>query len=91
MYILQSIYQGGQVKSATAKELRSRASSILECVRRGDEVVITLRGESIAVMKPVKCAEKQFNPVGFAIWKDRKDIQDVTRWLEERRKERYRR
>ena len=79
------------MKSATAKELRSRASSILECVRKGEEVVITLRGESVAVMKSVKSVEKKFSPVGFGIWKDRKDIQDVTRWLEERRKVRYRR
>ena len=79
------------MKSATAKELRSRASSILQCVRQGDEVVITLRGTSVAVMKPVKSVEKQFSPVGFSIWKDRKDLTDVTRWIEERRKERYRR
>lgn len=79
------------MKSATAKELRSRASAILARVRKGDEVVITMRGESVAVIKPVKFVEKQFSPVGFGIWKERKEMNDVKKWLEARRKERYRR
>lgn len=79
------------MKTATAKELRSRASAIIARVRKGDEVVITMRGVSVAVMKPVKVIEKQFSPVGFGIWKDRKDMKDVKKWLEERRKERYHR
>ncbi len=79
------------MKTATAKELRNRASAILETVRKGDEVIITMRGESIAVLKPFKKNEKQFNPVGFGIWKDRKDLKDVTRWINERRRERYQR
>ncbi|MBU4320317.1 MAG: type II toxin-antitoxin system prevent-host-death family antitoxin [Thermodesulfovibrionales bacterium] len=79
------------MKTATAKELRNRASAILGSVRKGDEVVITLRGKSIAVLKPIGTVEEQFNPVGFGIWKNRKDIKDVSKWLNERRKERYQR
>ena len=79
------------MKTATAKELRSRASAILENVRRGGEVVITMRGKSIAVLKPLEKIEKQFKPVGFGLWKDRKDLKDVSKWLVERRKERYQR
>ena len=45
---------GGRMKTATAKELRVRASSILENVRKGDEVVITMRGRSISIIKPLK-------------------------------------
>lgn len=77
------------MKTATAKELRSRAASILEQVRKGGEVVITMRGESIAVMKPMRGAEKPFNPVGFGIWKGRRDMKDVQQWVDDRRKERY--
>jgi prevent-host-death family protein len=77
------------MKTATAKELRNRASAILERVRKGDEVVITMRGKSIAVMKPVGGTEKPFHPVGFGIWKGRREMTDVKKWLEERRKERY--
>lgn len=77
------------MKTATAKELRSRAAAILERVRKGDEIVITMRGESVAVMKPVHAAEKPFNPVGFGIWKDRKDMKDVKHVLDDLRKERF--
>ncbi len=79
------------MKTATAKELRTRASAILERVRKGDEITITMRGESIAVMKPLKKAKKEFSPVGFGIWKDRKDLKDVQKWLDERRQERFQR
>lgn len=77
------------MKTATAKELRSRASAILSRVRKGDEVIITMRGKSVAVMKPLGEIEKPFSPVGFGIWKDRKEMTDVKKWLDERRKERY--
>jgi len=77
------------MKTATAKELRTHAAAILERIRKGDEVVITMRGKSIAIMKPVSDIEKPFSPVGFGIWKDRKEISDVTKWIDERRKARY--
>jgi prevent-host-death family protein len=79
------------MKTATAKELRIKASSILEEVKKGNEVVITMRGQSIAVIKPLKRVKRLFNPVGFGIWKDRKDIADVQKWIDERRKERFQR
>jgi len=79
------------MKTATAKELRNRASAILERVRKGDEVVITMRGKSIAVMKPLVEVDKPFRPVGFGIWKGRKEMTDVNMWLDEKRKERYQR
>ncbi len=77
------------MKTATAKELRNRASAILARVRKGDEVVITMRGKSIAVMKPINDIKKAFSPVGFGLWKGRKEMTDVKKWLDERRKERY--
>lgn len=79
------------MKTATAKELRNRASSILESVAKGNEVIITMRGKSIAVLKPFKKTEREFIPVGFGIWKDRKDLKDVIKWVDERRKERFQR
>lgn len=77
------------MKTATARELRNRASAILEGVRKGDEVIITMRGKSIAVVKPFKKIEKHFAPVGFGMWKDRKDLRDVQKWVKERRSERF--
>jgi len=77
------------MKTATAKELRNRASAILETVSKGGEVIITKRGKSIAVVKPIENFRKEFNPIGFGIWKDRKDLSDVGEWIKERRKERF--
>ena len=80
------------MKTATAKELRNRAAAILETVSKGNEVVITKRGKSIAVLKPfAENFRKEFSPVGFGLWKDRKDLQDVTGWVDRKRKERFQR
>jgi prevent-host-death family protein len=79
------------IKTATAKELRTHASAILERVRKGDEVVITKRGKSVAIMKPILETEKPFSSAGFGIWKGRKEMSDVTKWVSERRKERHQR
>jgi prevent-host-death family protein len=80
------------MRTATAKELRTRAAAILEKVSKGEEVVITKRGKSIAVLKPFKeNAGKEFSPVGFGMWKDRKDMKDVSGWVEKQRKERFQR
>ncbi|MDO8445401.1 MAG: type II toxin-antitoxin system Phd/YefM family antitoxin [Deltaproteobacteria bacterium] len=77
------------MRTATAKELRNRTSSILENIQKGREITITLRGKSIAVIKPLLKEEREFKPVGFGMWKDRKDMKNVTEWVAERRKERF--
>lgn len=90
-YILICVYLEVLVKTATAKELRSRAAAILEKVRKGEEVVITMRGESIAVMKPVHADERPFKPIGFGMWKDRKDMMNVQEYVDFLRRPRYQR
>ena len=77
------------MKTVTAKELRIRAAAILERVRQGDEVTITTRGKPIAIMKPLRDADRPFNLVGYGMWKDRKEIKEVNSWLDERRSKRY--
>jgi hypothetical protein len=42
-------------------------------------------------MKPMSEIDKPFSSVGFGIWKGRKEMTDVTKWLGERRQERYQR
>lgn len=79
------------MKTATAKDLRIRASEILDCVSKGDEVTITMRGKSIAVLKPLGAPEGHFKPVGFGMWKERKDMRDVKEWVASRRRERFQR
>lgn len=77
------------MKTATAKELRIRTSSILESVRKGEEITITMRGKSIAILKPVRKQENKFKPIGFGLWKNRKDLRDVKGWVNEKRRPRY--
>jgi len=49
-----------------------------------------MKGKSMAVIKPFKKIEKQFTPVGFGMWKDRKDLKDAKKWVDElRSKERF--
>lgn len=80
------------MKTATARDLRYKTSDILKEVRRGGEVTVTLRGKRIAVLCPVEKAErKELNPVGFGMWKDRRDMRNVGRWIEECRRPRIRR
>jgi prevent-host-death family protein len=47
------------VKTATAKDLRQKTAALLDDVRRGQAVVITYRGKSIAVLTPVKKAGRK--------------------------------
>ena len=77
------------MKTVAAKELRSRTASILENIQKGMEITITLRGKSIAILKPLLMEERPFNPVGFGMWKEREDMKNVAEWVAERRKERF--
>jgi prevent-host-death family protein len=74
------------MRVATAKDLRQRTSAVLDTVRRGQEVVITYRGKRIAVLAPLeRIASKEFTPIAFGMWRQRRDMRDVTRWLDRRR------
>lgn len=78
------------MKTATAKDLRQKTAALLDEVRRGQSVVITYRGRSIAVLTPVRKAEsKTLHPAGFGIWGDRKDLRSVEKWLGKLRRPRY--
>jgi prevent-host-death family protein len=78
------------VKTATAKDLRQKTAALLDEVRTGQSIVITYRGKSIAVLAPVKKAErKKLHPAGFGMWRDRKDMRSVEKWLSKLRQPRY--
>jgi|SoiMetStandDraft_2_1073263.scaffolds.fasta_scaffold08140_3 prevent-host-death family protein len=78
------------VKTATAKDLRQKTAALLDEVRRGQPVVITYRGKSIALLTPVKKAErKTLHAAGFGMWRDRKDMRSVEKWLRKRRRPRF--
>ena len=74
------------MRTATAKDLRQRTSMLLDTVRRGQEVVITYRGKRIAVLAPLdRIVHKDLTPIAFGMWRRRRDMGDVKRWLDRRR------
>ena len=78
------------MKTATAKDLRQKTAALLDQVRKGQTVVITYRGKSIALLAPVKkVGRKNLHPAGFGIWRDRRDMRSVEKWLRKLREPRY--
>ena len=74
------------MRIATAKDLRQKTSALLDTVSRGQEVIITYRGKRIAVLAPLdRIAHKELKPIAFGMWRRRRDMRDVTRWLDSRR------
>ena len=74
------------MRTATAKDLRQKTSALLDTVSRGQEVIITYRGKRIAVLAPLdRIAHKELKPIAFGMWSGRRDMRDVTRWLDSRR------
>jgi prevent-host-death family protein len=79
------------IKTASAKDLRLKTAALLREVRRGREIVITYRGRTVAVLSPVgKPARRKLTPVGFGMWKGRRDMRSVEQWLKRVRDPRYR-
>lgn len=76
---------------STAKELRFHTKELLDSVSRGEEVVITYRGKPYAKLVPFKKTKRTIEKADelFGIWKDRKDIKDVNKYVRELRKGRY--
>lgn len=87
-YTLRSVHLEAEMKTVTAKELRSKISEILQETREGSEVLITLRGKPAAILKPLRNEESGLKRIGFGLWKDRDDMGDPCRWVEKRRSER---
>jgi prevent-host-death family protein len=74
------------MRTATAKDLRQKTSELLDNVRRGREVVITYRGKQVAVLAPLdRMTHKELTPTAFGMWRRRRDMRDVKRWLDSRR------
>ena len=74
------------MRTATAKDLRQKTSELLDYIRRGREIVITYRGKRIAVLVPLdRIARKELTPIAFGMWRPRRDMRDVKRWLDSRR------
>lgn len=80
------------MRTATARDLRQKTSALLRAVRKGHQVVITYRGKRVAVLAPLeRPAEKALTPIAFGMWRRRRDMRDVTRWLDRQRAPRLQR
>jgi prevent-host-death family protein len=88
-YTVTGVHLEVEMKTVTARELRAKTSEILQETRKGNEVLITLRGKPAAILKPLENREERgFKRIGFGLWRDRDDMKDPCGWVEERRSER---
>ena len=63
---------------------------MLEEVRRGREVVITYRGKSVAILRPIDVGGRaDLVPTGFGMWRRRRDLRNVERWVRSLRAPRF--
>ncbi len=80
------------MKTATAKDLRLKTAALLKEVRSGQTILITHRGKSVATLAPTEEIDNMpFNPIGFGLWRDRKEMIRVDAWLGKLRGPRFRR
>jgi len=80
------------VRTATAKDLRLKTAALLKEIRNGQTILITHRGKSVAILAPAQEIDnKPFNPIGFGLWRERKEMAKVDAWLGELREPRFRR
>ena len=75
----------------SAKELRTKTRLMLDAIDRGEEVTITYRGKPRARVVPLDADPGDgttHDPPVFGIWKDRRDVEDVQRYVDAIRKAR---
>ena len=76
---------------ASAKDLRFHSKVILDTVSRGEEFIITYRGKPHAKLVPIEPSAKLDTAKNnlFGIWKDYDAVEDVEKYIREKRKGRY--
>ena len=76
----------------TAKGLRTRVREVLDCVDRGETVVVTYRGKPRARLVGFESAPAATTTrgsiSGFGMWKDRVDLTDVEGFVQDLRRPR---
>ena len=77
---------------ATVLDLRYRTKDILKAVERGESVTVLYRGKEKAIIQPIRNGRKVGKlsaDESFGMWKDRKDLADVTGFVRRLRKSRF--
>jgi prevent-host-death family protein len=76
---------------ATVLDLRYRTKDILKAVERGETVTILHRGKEKALLQPLPSGpghSKLADDPAFGMWKDRKDLKNVSGFVRKLRKSR---
>ena len=77
----------------TAKNLRARVGEVLACVERGESVVITYHGKPrariVGLEQDGEATGSNCEPVGFGMWKNHEEMQDVNAYVRDLRKSRH--
>jgi antitoxin (DNA-binding transcriptional repressor) of toxin-antitoxin stability system len=74
---------------ATILDLRYRTKDVLKAVERGETVAVLYRGKEKALIVPSPAGQVKTNlrdQRAFGMWKDRKDLANVGRFVRELRK-----
>jgi antitoxin (DNA-binding transcriptional repressor) of toxin-antitoxin stability system len=77
---------------ATTLDLRYRTKDVLKAVERGETITILYRGQAKAQIVPLASSNATALRTGeaFGLWKDRKDMGDVSAYVMKLRKTRFR-
>lgn len=76
---------------ATVLDLRYRTKDVLKAVERGETVTILYRGKEKALLQPLPSGprrSKLSDDPAFGMWKDRKDLKNVSDFVRKLRKSR---
>lgn len=77
----------------TSKDLRIKAKTALDAVRRGEKVEITFHGKVIALMVSPGQSKSKTTPEsslpGFGMWKDNSATENTEQYVRDLRKPRY--
>ena len=67
---------------ASIRDLRYKTKEILTAIDNNMDIIITNRGKKIARIIPYKKSGDVSGDTAFGMWKDRKDMNNVTAWLD---------
>ena len=77
---------------ATILDLRRKMADVLRALDHNESVKILYRGRPKAILVPVGQSDKTKVPIsslsGFGMWKDNKELDDVSRYVRKLRKRR---
>ena len=71
------------------RKLRNAMKSIFDAVQQGEEVIVYSHKRPLAKIIPIKNDTHEFKSIGFGMWKDSADSQNVAAYARQLRKGRH--